>query len=132
MVAHVLHPLPRAEWINISSDTSKPHSAATDAASASRGSALSISEGEEVKISQSEVDDEGIIIDANREIRAKIYMGHVRFAHGHVAHTMLMPLPVWCLVWCRYRWVGSGSFPHFISPPFLCLVHQLLSLIRYI
>jgi phosphatidylinositol-3,4,5-trisphosphate 3-phosphatase and dual-specificity protein phosphatase PTEN len=90
---HVLHPLPHAEWINISREVSEPNPTPPDGDSESGDSASMISEGEDAKISQSEVDDEGIVIDANREIRAKLYMDQVRFARGSLAQSMLTPLP---------------------------------------
>jgi phosphatidylinositol-3,4,5-trisphosphate 3-phosphatase/dual-specificity protein phosphatase PTEN len=116
VLTHVLHPLPRSEWINISSKTRKSNPAAIDADTASVSSASTISDGEDMGISQSEFDDEGIMVDANREIRAKLYMGHVRFAYRHIARTNLTLFSA-----CWYGKIPMGWFwfiPAFHMPPF--------------
>lgn len=57
-------------------------------------------------IQQSEVEKSDVVLDANREVRAKLYLGSVS-----VSNTSLVYTPKLILYGIdRFRWGGSGLF----------------------
>lgn len=81
ILTHTLHPLPHSEWINI---TPSKRRAATASGKGNQSDADSVSSDDSVStlsvgddLTETEIDEEGIVVDAEREVRAKLYMGQV-------------------------------------------------------
>ena len=72
------------------------------------------------------IDDGGVILNANREVRVKLYMGRVR-SYAYLAEVQrcgakcfLITLTYIGVYECRYLWDGSGS-----SRRSTCRIHAL-------
>lgn len=84
-MTHTLHPLPQSSWINVDKKGKKakppaaPSANVEDSSSVSDDSVSTVSESGVANLAQEEVEDNlnEIIIDANREVRAKLYLGQV-------------------------------------------------------
>jgi len=83
VVTHILYPLAQSSWINVSKK--KPHEKSTpatghedDAGVVSDDSMSTISGCAEANLTQEEVERDEIVLDANREVRAKLFLGSVR------------------------------------------------------
>ena len=81
VVTHILHPLAHSSWINVLKK--KPHEKCTpatrheDDAGVISDDSMSTSGCAETNLMQEEVEEDKIVLDANREVRAKLFLGSV-------------------------------------------------------
>lgn len=81
-MTHTLHPLPSSSWINVSKKKAqrKPRTSTEsgdDSSSSTDDSVSTFSARGEANLASEEVEKGEIILDANREVRAKLYLGSV-------------------------------------------------------
>jgi len=85
VVTHILHPLAQSSWVNVSKKKPREERESTpatshksDAGVISDDSMSTSSGGDEANLTQEEVEKDEIVLDANREVRAKLFLGSVR------------------------------------------------------
>ncbi len=96
IITHTLHPIPQSEWMRVTKVLKKDGKSANAAAleptansdDSTTDSISTISDEGGAHLSQKSINESIIIVDANRELRVKLYMGQVCmfcvFSTGHL------------------------------------------------